>query len=385
MSAKRDYYTVLGVDRQATDEEVKKAFRRLARQCHPDVNKDPGAEARFKEINEAYEVLSDGDKRAMYDRFGTADPQAGFGSGPFSGFGGGGAGGFGGIEDIFDAFFGGARAGTAARSGPVRGVDLRYDLRIEFEEAVFGCEKQILIPRHETCPQCKGSGAEPGTQPIRCPQCNGTGEVRRQQQTFLGSFVQVNACPRCNGEREIVTTPCTQCRGRKVIQVERTISVKIPAGVDSGTRVRLAGEGEAGQKGGPPGNLFVVLDVKPHPYFKRQENQIVLETPLNMARAALGGKLKVPTLDGDVELDIPAGTQTGDTFRLRGKGIPYLQRGGRGDQLVLVRVVTPTKLTSRQEELLKELASTMCDEDCRQPQKGLFDKIRDALGINGGN
>ena len=378
MSAKRDYYSVLGVDRQATDEEIKKAFRRLARQCHPDVNKSPDAEAKFKEINEAYEVLSDNDKRAMYDRFGTADPQAGFG--------GGGFGGFGGIEDIFDTFFGGGmRGGTAARQGPVRGVDLRYDLKIEFEEAVFGADKQIAITRHDTCPQCKGSGAEPGTHPIRCPQCNGTGEVRRQQQTFLGSFVQVNVCPRCNGEREIVTTPCTQCRGRKVIQVERTISVKIPAGVDSGTRIRLAGEGEPGQKGGPPGNLFVVLDVKPHALFQRQENHIVLEMPLNMPRATLGGKVKVPTLDGDVELDVPGGTQTGDTFRLRGKGVPFLQRSGRGDQLVLVRVVTPTKLTSRQRELFKELADTMCDEDCQQPEKGLFDKIKDALGMDGGN
>lgn len=379
MSAKRDYYSVLGVDRQATDEEVKKAFRRLARQYHPDVNKNPDAEARFKEINEAYEVLSDTDKRAMYDRFGHTGPQAGFGGGGFSG-------GFGGIEDIFDAFFGGGmRTGTAARPGPVRGVDLRYNLKIEFEEAVFGCEKQIVVPRHEVCPACKGSGAEPGTHPIRCPQCNGTGEVRRQQQTFLGSFVQVSACPRCNGEREIVTTPCNQCRGRKVIQVERTISVKIPPGVDTGTHVRLAGEGEAGQRGGPPGNLFVVLEVKPHAYFQRQENNVILEMPLNMARAALGGKVKVPTLDGDVELDVPSGTQTGDTFRLRAKGVPHLQRSGRGDQLILVRVVTPTKLTPRQKELFKELESTMCDEDCRQPEKGLFDKIRDALGINGGS
>ena len=380
MSAKRDYYSVLGVDRQATDEEVKKAFRRLARQYHPDVSKSPDAEARFKEINEAYEVLSDGDKRAMYDRFGHTGPQTGFGGGGFAEYG------FGDITDIFDAFFGGGmRAGAAARSGPVRGADLRYDLKIEFEEAAFGCEKQIAIPRHETCPQCKGSGAEPGTHPIRCPQCNGTGEVRRQQQTFFGSRLQVNVCPRCNGDREIVTTPCSQCRGRKVIQVERTLSVKIPAGVDSGVHVRLASEGEAGQRGGPPGNLFVVLEVKPHPYFQRQENQIILETPLNMARAALGGKVKVPTLDGDVELEIPAGTQTGDTFRLRGKGIPYLQRSGRGDQLVLVRVVTPTKLTPRQEELFRELAGTMCDEDCRQPQKGLLDKIKEALGIDGGD
>ena len=380
MGDKRDYYDVLGVSRQATDEEIKKAYRRLALQCHPDRSSEPGAEAKFKELNEAYEVLSDGEKRGIYDRFGHAGTQAGFGGGP-AGFGG-----FGPIEDIFDTFFGGGmRTGGTARPGPTRGADLRYDLPIEFVEAVFGCEKQIVVPRHETCPHCKGSGAEPGTHPIRCPQCNGTGEVRRQQQTFLGSFVQVSVCPRCNGEREIVNTPCTQCRGRKVIQVERTISVKIPPGVDSGTRVRLAGEGEPGQRGGPPGNLFVVLDVKPHAYFQRQENHIVLEMPLNLARATLGGKVKVPTLDGDTELDIPAGTQTGDTFRLRGKGVPYLQRNSRGDQLVLVRVVIPTKLTPRQKELFKELADTMCDEDCQQPQKSLFDKIKEALGINGGN
>ncbi|MFN2241579.1 MAG: molecular chaperone DnaJ, partial [Anaerolineae bacterium] len=272
MSAKRDYYEVLGVGRQATQEEIKRSFRRLARQYHPDVNKDSEAEAQFKEINEAYEVLSDTEKRASYDRFGHAASQgAGFGGfGDFGGFG---------VEDIFESFFGGMRSGPA-RSGPTRGADLRYDLTIEFEEAVFGSEKEIVIPRHETCPQCQGSGAEPGTQPIRCPQCNGTGEVRRQQQTFLGSFVQVTVCPRCQGEREIVTTPCTQCKGRKVVQVERSISVKIPAGVDDGTRIRLAGEGEPGARRGPAGNLYVVLHVEPHKHFRRQDTNILLELDL---------------------------------------------------------------------------------------------------------
>jgi molecular chaperone DnaJ len=379
MGAKRDYYDVLGVSRQATDEEIKKAFRRLARQYHPDVNSEANAEAKFKEINEAYEVLSDNEKRGIYDRFGHAGTQAGFGGGGQTGFGG-----FGGIEDIFDTFFGGGmRTGGTPRSGPTRGADLRYDLQLEFVEAVFGCEKQIVVPRHETCPHCQGSGAEPGTQPIRCPQCNGTGEIRRQQQTFLGSFVQVTVCPRCQGEREIIMTPCTECRGRKVIQVERTIAVKVPPGVDNGTRIRLANEGEAGKRTGPPGNLYVVIEVKLHPRFQRQENNIVLELGINVARAALGGKIKVPTLDGEEDLDIPAGTQTGDTFRLRARGIPYLQRSGRGDQLVLARVVTPTKLTAQQKELFKELAQTMCDDDCRQPEKGLLDKIKEALGLNG--
>jgi len=376
MSAKRDYYDVLGVARQASGEEIKKAFRRLARQYHPDINRSPDAEAKFKEINEAYEALSDREKRAMYDRFGHAGPQAGFG-----GFGGGGDFGFGGIEDIFESFFGGARTRTAARRGPSRGADLRHDLTIEFEEAVFGCEKEIVVPRHETCPQCQGSGAEPGTQPIRCPQCNGTGEVRRQQQTFLGSFIQVTTCPRCHGEREIVTSPCTKCRGQKVIRVERPILVKIPAGVDEGTRIRLAGEGEPGSRGGPPGNLYVVLHVKAHPHFRREDHNILLELGINVSQAALGAKVAVPALDGDEELVIPAGTQTGEMFRLRGKGVPYLERSGRGDQLVIVRVLTPAKLTVRQKELFKELGKTLGKEVIQQLEKGFFDKVKDALGM----
>ena len=373
MSAKRDYYEVLGVSRQATEEEIKKAFRRLARQYHPDVNKSPDAEARFKEINEAYEVLSDREKRAMYDRFGHAGPQAGFGG--FTDFG------FGGFEDLFESFFGGMRPGTSARKGPIRGADLRYDLTIEFEEAVFGCEKEILIPRHETCPQCQGSGAEPGTYPIRCPQCNGTGEIRRQQQTFLGSFVQVTTCPRCQGEREIVTTPCTQCRGRKVIQVERPILVKIPAGVDEGTRIRLSGEGEPGERGGPPGNLYVVLHVKPHEFVRREENNILLEMDINVAQAALGDKVKVPTLDGEEELVIPPGTQSGEAFKLRGKGVPYLRRNGRGDQLILIHVLIPTRLNGQQKKLFEELSKTLGKEIVHQPEKGLFQKIKAALGM----
>jgi molecular chaperone DnaJ len=258
---------------------------------------------------------------------------------------------------------------------------LRYDLSITFEEAVFGCEKEIVVPRHEVCPQCQGSGAEPGTQPIRCPQCNGTGEVRRQQQTILGSFIQVTTCPRCQGEREIVTTPCTQCRGQKVVQVERTISVRIPAGVDNGTRIRLAGEGEPGHRGGPAGNLYVELQVQSHDYFRREDTNILLELDINVAQAALGDKIKVPTLDGDEELSIPAGTQTGELFKLRGKGVPYLRRNGRGDQLVMVHVLTPIKLTKKQKQLLTELGSTLGKEVVHQPEKGLFAKVREMIGI----
>jgi molecular chaperone DnaJ len=376
MSAKPDYYQTLGVGRQATQEEIKRAFRRLARQYHPDVNKDPGAEAKFKEINEAYEVLSDREKRGMYDRFGHAGPRTGFGG--YGGFGD--AGGFGSFEDIFESFVGGMRTGPARR-GPARGADLRYDLTIEFEEAVFGTEKEIVVPRHEVCPQCDGSGAEPGTQPIRCPQCNGTGEVRRQQQTILGSFVQVTTCPRCQGEREIVTSPCTRCRGRKVIEVERPIVVKIPAGVDDGTRIRLAGEGEPGVRGGPPGNLYVVLHVKPHEYFRRDNSDLHMELCLNIAQAALGDRVVVPTIEGEEELVIPAGTQTGEVFRLRGKGVPHLQRNGRGDQLVMVQVMVPTQLDGKQKELLSELGKTLGKEVIQQREKGFLDKVKDALGL----
>jgi molecular chaperone DnaJ len=375
MSSKRDYYEVLGVGRQANEGDIKRSFRRLARQYHPDMNKSPDAEAKFKEINEAYEVLSDPEKRAAYDRFGHAGPQAGFGGfGDFQGFGG--------FEDIFDSFFGGGmRTGGAARRGPARGADLRYDLTVEFEEAIFGCEKEIIVDRHETCSQCQGSGAEPGTQPIRCPQCNGTGEVRRQQQTILGSFVQVTTCPRCQGEREIVTTPCTKCRGQKVVALERSISVRIPAGVDDGTRIRLASEGEPGIRGGPAGNLYVVLHVEPHSYFRRDDSNILLELDINVAQAALGDKIKVPTLDGDEELAIPAGTQTGEVFRLRGKGVPHLRRNGRGDQLVMTHVLTPTKLTKKQKQLLEDLSQTLGKEVVHQPEKGLFSKVKDALGL----
>lgn len=373
MSAKRDYYDVLGVARNASQDEIKKAYRRLARQYHPDVNKSPDAEARFKEINEAYEVLSDNEKRALYDRFGHMGPQAGFGPGGF---------GFGGIEDIFEDFFGGFGMRTrAARRGPQRGADLRVNLTLTFEEAAFGCEKELEIPRWETCPTCRGSGAEPGTTPIRCPQCNGTGEVRRVQQSIFGSVVNVTTCNRCDGEGEVVTTPCHECRGQKRVQRTKTILVEIPAGVDNGTQIRLTGEGEAGWHGGPPGNLYVALSVRPHPYFKRQGNDIFMELPINIAQAALGDEVEVPTLDGKERLVIPPGTQTGETFRLRGKGIPYLRRNGRGDQLVTIFVATPRSLTEEQRELLQKLGKTLGKEPLTQPEKGFLERLKDVLGV----
>ena len=294
---------------------------------------------------------------------------------------GAGFGGFsGGFGDIFEEFFGGFGGMRGAQRGPARGNDLRYDLEITFQEAVFGAEKEIEMPRLEVCPQCQGSGAEPGTKPIRCPQCNGTGEVRRAQQTILGQFVSVTTCPRCNGEREIATTPCTVCRGQKRVRVTGKLAVSIPAGVDDGMRIRLAGEGEPGERGGPTGSLFVVLHVKPHPLFQRQENDILLELPVNIVQATLGAEIEVPTLDGKAKLTIPAGTQHGEVFRLRGKGVPILRSNRRGDQLVTVRVVVPEKLNEKQRKLLEELGESLGLESLGKDNRSLFEKFIDAVG-----
>ncbi|HLF28065.1 MAG TPA: molecular chaperone DnaJ [Anaerolineae bacterium] len=368
---KRDYYEVLGLGRDSSGDEIKKAYRRLARQFHPDVNKETGAESKFKEINEAYEVLSDERKRAAYDRFGHAGAEGGF-STDFSGFGG--------FSEIFEEFFGGFGARTARR-GPRRGADLRYDLTIEFTEAAFGVEQEIEIARHEPCAHCNGSGAEPGTTPVRCTTCNGSGEVRRVQQNILGSFVNVTTCPTCRGEGETIPIACVECRGSKYMRAARTLTVKIPPGVDSGTQIRLAGEGEPGEFGGPPGNLYVILEVKPHPYFRRKDDDVVLEVAVNIAQAALGDKVVIPTLDGEEALDIPAGTQPGKVFRLRGKGVPHLRRSGRGDQIVVIQVSIPANLTHEQKRLFAELAKTLGREVIAQNEKGFLDKLKNLFSV----
>ena len=376
--SKRDYYEVLGVSRDADDTAIKGAYRRLARQYHPDVNKAADAEERFKEINEAYEVLSDADRRAAYDRYGHAATQ-GFPGGGAGGFGGFGGSGFPDLNDIFGEFFG-MRGGASSR-GPARGADLRYDLNITFQEAIFGAEKEIEIPRQEACPVCNGTGAEPGTKPIRCPQCNGAGEVRRAQQTILGQFVSVTACPRCNGEREIVTSPCSNCRGAKRIRVNRKIVVTIPAGVDDGMRIRLANEGEPGDRGGPTGSLFIVLSVKPHPLFHRQENDIILELPVNIVQAALGAEIEVPTVDGTEKINVKPGTQHGDVMRLKGKGVPILHTNGRrGDQLISVKVVVPERLNEKQRKLLRELGESLGLESLGKDNRNLFERFLDSVG-----
>ncbi len=375
-TTKRDYYEVLGVARGVSEEELKRAFRKLARQYHPDVNKSPEAESRFKEIGEAYDVLSDPEKRRIYDQFGHAGLNS-QGYGGFQGFEG-----FGSFADIFeqfDSFFGGAaRAGR--RRGPHRGADLRYDLEISFEEAAFGTEKTLDIPRQETCETCHGSGAAPNTQPQTCPQCNGTGEVRRVQQSVFGQFVNVTACSRCQGEGKIITTPCPECRGQGRVRKMRKLTVKIPAGVDNGQQIRLSGEGESGPKGGPPGNLYVVLEVRPHRIFKREGSDVFYELPISFAQAALGDEIEVPTIDGSEMLVVPGGTQTGKTFRLREKGIPHLRGMGRGDQYVTVRVSTPTQLSSRERQLFEELAK-LEEHQIKPQERGFFDRVKDSLGI----
>ena len=376
MASKRDYYEILGVNRSASPDEIKKAYRGLARQYHPDVCELPDAEDRFKEINEAYEVLADTDKRSVYDRLG----HAGLSGGNFGGFD------FGGFRDPFDIFtevFGrGFGFGTTTSRGPRRGTDLRYDLSLTFEEAVFGCEKEIEVTRHETCPKCNGSRAEAGTSPVRCSECNGTGQVRKMQRSILGSFVSVTTCPTCQGEGETIPIPCKNCNGRGHVYATRTLSVTIPAGVDHGTQVRLAGEGEIGERGGPRGNLYVVLSVEPHPVFQRRGNDVLVELQVNVAQAALGAKVKVPTLEEEEEeISIPAGTQSGKVIRLRNKGIPHLRRDGRGDQLVLVRVATPTKLTQEQKQLLRELGETLDPETIWEEKTSFLDDLKELLGL----
>ena len=371
----RDYYEILGVPKSASNDDLKAAFRRLARQHHPDVNKEPDAEERFKEINEAYAVLSDPDRRAAYDRFGHAGVRGAGGAPDFNVD-------FTDFADIFgDLFgFGGfGRSSRRTRNAPRRGSDLQYRLELTFEEAVFGAEKEFEIVRDEACSNCGGSGAEPGSSPVRCATCNGTGEVRQVRQTILGSMVQVSTCPTCNGAGETIASPCHTCQGRGVERRNRKKIVSIPAGVDNGTQIRLAGEGQPGLNGGPNGNLYIAIEVKQHKYFRRRENDVLLDLEVNIAQAALGADVDIPTVDGLAKLKIPAGTQPGKVLRLRGKGIPHLRGSGRGDQLVIVNVEVPTHLNSEQRRLFEQLAKSLGSE-VKPQERGFLDWLKETLG-----
>ena len=378
---KRDYYEVLGVSKGASDDEIKRAYRKLAKKYHPDMNPgDKEAEAKFKEVNEAYSILSDSEKRARYDQFGHAgvDPNYGAG-GPGGGFGGFDMGDID-LGDIFGSFFGGGFGGfggsaSSRRNGPQKGESLRASLTITFEEAAFGCEKEINLNRTEECEACHGSGAEPGTTAETCPDCRGTGVVRVQQRTGGFAFSSTAPCSRCRGTGKIIHTPCKACGGSGSVKKTKRVTVSIPAGIDDGQAISLRGQGNAGKNGGPAGDLIVAVHVKPHPQFHRDGTTVLYEQPVTFYQAVMGAELEIPTIDGKVKYNLPAGTQTGTTFRLRGKGIPELRGRGRGDQYVTVRVQVPTSLNGEQKEALRAFAEAM-GEDVPEESglKGFFDK-----------
>ena len=359
MAEKRDYYEVLGLQKSATADEIKKAYRKLAKENHPDLHPgDKAAEERFKEINEAYEILSDADKRAKYDQYGHAafDPNAGFGAGGFGGFGD-----FGDLGDIFGDIFGGFGFGGGSRSNPNaprQGESVRSSVTISFEEAAFGCKKDVTVGRVESCPDCKGTGCAPGTTAEVCPDCKGTGTVRTTQRTPFGMAQSTGPCNKCRGSGKIIHQPCSKCRGMGRIRRQHKINVTIPAGIDDGQTISLRGQGGEGVNGGPAGDLLVTVIVQPHAYFEREGNDVLIEQDITYPEAALGAEIEVPTLDGKIKLTIPEGTQTGSKFRLRGKGIPYLRGGGRGDQYVFVNVTVPKTLSKAQKDLLRQYAES---------------------------
>lgn len=384
MADKRDYYDVLGVAKGASDDEIKKAHRKLAKKYHPDLNRDnPEAAEKFKELNEAYEVLSDKDKRARYDQFGFAGVDPNYGAGQGGGFGGFG-GGFdmGDLGDIFGSFFGGGFGGSSSRSrrnAPQRGETIQQRIMLSFEEAAFGCEKEITINRTERCEECDGTGAEKGSSVETCSNCHGSGVVTQTQRTPLGMFQSQGACPNCRGTGKIIRKPCKKCSGTGKTRNSRTLKVKIPAGIDDGQSIQLRGQGNAGSNGGPSGDVIVTIGIRPHPIFTRDGNNVICEIPISFPQAALGDTLQVPTIDGKVEYTIPEGTQTGTVFRLRGKGIQNVNgRGARGDQYVRVNIEVPTRLTEHQKKLLRDFESSTTDENQAQ-RKSFWDKVKDVL------
>ncbi|TMU85596.1 molecular chaperone DnaJ [Bacillus sp. BHET2] len=371
--SKRDYYEILGVGKDASKDEMKKAYRKLSKKYHPDINKEADADEKFKEISEAYEVLSDDQKRSQYDRFGHTDPNQGFGGG--GDFGGGG---FGGFEDIFNTFFGGGGGRRRDPNAPRQGADLQYTMSLTFEEAVFGKDTEIEIPREEECDTCHGSGAKPGTKVNTCSHCNGSGQLNVEQNTPFGRVVNRRVCHYCNGTGKEIKDKCSTCGGAGKVQKRRKIAVKIPAGIDDGQQLRVTGQGEPGINGGPAGDLYVVFHVRSHDFFERNGDDIYCEMPVTFAQAALGDEIEVPTLHGKVKLKVPAGTQTSTRFRLKGKGVPNVRGYGTGDQHVQVKVVTPSKLTDKQKQLLREFAD-ISGQIPDEQHESFFDKVKKAF------
>jgi len=372
---KRDYYEILGLGKSASQDEIKSAFRNLARKYHPDVNKEPDSEERFKEINEAFMVLSDEEKRSIYDRFGYEGLRSAGGMPDWNTVN---------PLDIFEQIFGnfggfGGFSTRQRRNIPRRGEDLYYSINLEFDETASGVDREIEITRDEVCERCSGSGAEPGTSPETCGTCKGRGEVRQVRQTFLGSMVQVGTCPECRGAGRVITHKCSSCSGRGYERKSLTKTIPVPAGVDNGTQIRLSGEGQPGANGGPRGNLYIEIKVKPHKFFRRLKDDVLLDLNINIAQATLGAEVKVPTLNGDEKLTIPSGTQPGKVFKLRNKGIPHLRRGGRGDQMVIINVEIPSRLNNNQRQLFEQLADTLGSEVLPQ-ERSFIDILKDVIG-----
>lgn len=378
--AKRDLYEVLGVSKSASDDEIKKAYRKLSKKYHPDINKEAGAEEKFKEVAEAYEVLSNADKRAAYDQYGHAstDPNFGAGGGGFGGGGFGGGFGGGGFEDIFESFFGGGGGRSYNPNAPRQGEDLQYSLNLEFEEAIFGKETTISYNREEECKTCHGDGAKPGTNPVTCSKCHGTGSLNVERNTPLGRVMTRQTCDVCHGTGQEIKEACPTCHGSGHTKDKHTVKVTVPAGVEDGNQMRLNGQGEAGKNGGPYGDLYVVFRVKASKEFERNGSEIYYELPINFVQATLGDEVEVPTVHGKVKLKIPAGTQTGTNFRLRGKGAPKLRGTGTGDQHVKVKLVTPKNLSKEQTDLLRQFAQTSGME-VEEQDGSIFDKVKDAF------
>jgi len=383
--AKRDYYELLGIEKSADEAAIKKAYRKLARELHPDANPDdPNTAEKFKEVKEAYDVLSDSQKRALYDQYGHAafDQEQNMGGAP--GGGGFNSSGFGDISDIFDTFFSGGMGGrsNAQRNGPVKGNDLRINLTVSFEESFFGVEKDVQVQREENCPTCGGSGAKPGSQVDTCPVCKGSGQVQTVQRTMLGNMMSVRTCSHCGGTGKVIKEPCTNCKGSGKTRRRRPVKVKVPAGIENGRRLRLNGEGEPGDKGGPNGDLYVVITVTPHKYFSRKGDDLISEATISYAQSVLGGEIKTPTLEGMATLKIPEGTEPNTFFRLRDKGFPSLTGYGKGDMQVQVKVDIPRKLNDKQKEALYQFAQAMGDESVLSAGKSFFDKMKDKFKGN---